>query len=128
MRADAERLRDVLEAIERIERYAGGRTDAFEKNELIQNWVVSHIQVIGEACSRVSDAIQARHPEIPWTKIVGMRNILVHNYFEIDVDAVKAVLESDLPVLKPQVEAILDELGGELESLADGGPSAGAPG
>ena len=59
MRRDAERLRDILEAIERIERYAGGRTEAFENNELIQNWVVSHIQIIGEACNHVSEALQA---------------------------------------------------------------------
>lgn len=85
MRSDLERLRDILEAIERIERYTGGRTEAFEKNELIQNWTVSHIQIIGEASNYVSKEVQAKYPEILWSKIIGMRNILVHNYFEISV-------------------------------------------
>jgi uncharacterized protein with HEPN domain len=119
MRRDTERLRDILEAIERIERYAGGRIEAFENNELIQNWVVSHIQIIGEACNHVSEKLQAAHPEIPWSKIIGMRNILVHSYFDIDLEAVKAVLERDLPVLKAQIAAILREL--EESSASEAG-------
>ena len=119
MRNDAERLRDILEAIERIERYAGGRTEAFENNELIQNWVVSHIQIIGEACNHVSESLQTAHPDIPWSKIIGMRNILVHSYFDFDLEAVKAVLERDLPVLKSQIEAILRELEEQSESEAE---------
>ena len=107
MRSDSERLYDILEAIERISRYAGDRLEAFENNELIQNWVISHIQIIGEACNRVSEALQTQHPEVPWSKIIGMRHILVHNYFDIDLDAVRVVLERDLPVLKPQIETIL---------------------
>jgi uncharacterized protein with HEPN domain len=79
VRSDTERLRDILEAIERIERYAGGQTEAFENNELIQNWVVSHIQIIGEACNHVTEEIQIAYPEIPWSKIIGMRHILVHS-------------------------------------------------
>jgi len=119
MRRDTERLRDIQEAIERIERYTGGRTEAFEHNELIQNWVVSHIQIIGEACHHVSEELQTAYPEIPWSKIVGMRNILVHSYFHIDLEAVKAVLERDLPVLKSQIAAILRELEGSSASEAE---------
>ena len=110
MRSDRERLRDILEAIARINKYvAAGRT-SFDANELVQNWVVSHIQQIGEACWGLSQRLKAKHPEVPWDEIVGMRHVLVHNYFEIDLGAVSVVLDKDLPVLKPQIEAILAEL------------------
>ncbi len=122
MRRDTERLRDILEAIERIERYAGGQTEAFEHNELIQNWVVSHIQIIGEACNHISKELQTTHPDVPWSKIIGMRNILVHSDFDIDLEAVKAVLERDLPVLKSQIEAILRELAESSDSAVESTP------
>jgi uncharacterized protein with HEPN domain len=111
MRSDRERLLDILEAIERINRYTAAGRAVFDKNELVQNWVVSHIQHIGEACWGLSQKLKSRHPEVPWGDIVGMRHVLVHNYFEIDLDAVALVLEKDLPVLKPQIEAMLAELG-----------------
>jgi uncharacterized protein with HEPN domain len=84
--------------------------DAFGTDELIQNWVTSHIQVIGEAANHVTEKLRSGHPEVPWSKIIGMRHILVHSYFEIDLEAVGAVLVRDLPRLKPQIYAILDEL------------------
>ena len=65
MRDDRERLLDIQEAIERIERYAAHGRMAFEQDELIQNWMVSHIQIIGEASRALSEDLRARHPELP---------------------------------------------------------------
>ena len=110
MRSDRERLLDILEAIKRIRRHATEGRAAVEKNELVQNWVVSHIQHIGEACYGMSQQLKSKHPEVPWNEIVGMRHILVHAYFEIDMEVVMAVLEKDLPRLKPQIEEILAQL------------------
>ena len=110
MRDDGERLRDILEAIERIERYVADGTAALENDELIQIWTLHHLQIIGEASGRLSQALRDQHPEVEWSKIIGMRNILVHHYFEIDLDIVKAVLEKDLPVLKIRVQAILSNM------------------
>lgn len=93
MKDDGERLRDILESIERIERYISGGTAAFENNELIQTWAVHYIQIIGEAANHLSQHLQTYYPQVPWSKIIGMRHILVHNYFDIDMDVVKAVLE-----------------------------------
>jgi uncharacterized protein with HEPN domain len=107
MRSDCERLQDILEAIERINRYTVEGAAAFEENELVQNWVVSHIRIIGEASYGLTQRLKAAHPEVPWAKIIGMRHILVHSYFQIDVEIVRNVLVNDLPLLKTQIGAIL---------------------
>jgi uncharacterized protein with HEPN domain len=106
MRSDREKLLDILEAIERIERYAVQGREAFERNELIQTWFTQNLQVIGEAARSLSLEIRDQHPDIPWKKIIGMRNILTHNYFEIDFDIVWAVVERELPTLKQDIERI----------------------
>jgi uncharacterized protein with HEPN domain len=110
MRSERERLLDILEAIERIEKYAEEGKDAFEADELIQTWIVHHITIIGEACRTLPDDFQARYANIPWADIVGMRNILVHHYFGIDTEAVWSVVERDLPELKLNIQAILKNL------------------
>ena len=100
MRDDREKLQDILEAIERIERYAVQGRSAFEHNELIQTWFTQNLQIIGEASRSLSSTIRNQYPEIPWTNMIGMRNILTHNYFEIDLDIVWVVVEQELPTLK----------------------------
>jgi len=110
MRDDRERLLDILEAIERIEKYAAQGQETFERDELVQTWIVHHLQIIGEASRTLSADLKDQHPEVPWSKIIGMRNILVHDYFGIDVDVVWSVVERDLPDLKRQIEARLQEL------------------
>jgi uncharacterized protein with HEPN domain len=110
MRDICERLLDILEAIERIERYASRGKAAFESDELIQVWMVSHIQIIGEACNALPQELQALHPQVPWREIIGMRHILVHHYFEVDLKIVWATVEHDLPSLKRAVKMMLNEL------------------
>jgi uncharacterized protein with HEPN domain len=110
MRSEHERLLDILEAIERIEKYADEGKETFEADELIQTWVIHHITIIGEACRTLSDDFQARYANVPWADIVGMRNILVHHYFGIDTEAVWSVVEKDLPELKLSIQAILKNL------------------
>lgn len=110
MRNDHEKLKDILEAITRIERYAIQGREAFEESELIQNWFIQHLQIIGEASRSLSARTRDEHPEIPWSGIIGMRNILAHNYFEIDLDIVWNAVNQDLPSLKHGIEAILQQL------------------
>lgn len=109
MRDDAERLRDMLGAIERISRYAERGKEAFNADELIQTWIVHHFELLGEAATGVSTETRARVPEVPWPKIVGIRNVLVHGYFGIDLDAVWAAVEL-LPDLRRRLQETLDEL------------------
>lgn len=107
MRDDRGRLQDILEAIGRIEKYAARGREAFERDELVQTWIVHHIQLIGEAARKTSDALRQRHPEVPWPQIIAMRNILVHDYFSVDLEEVWAAVERDLPELKRRIGAIL---------------------
>ena len=110
MRNDRERFVDILEAIEKIERHVPRGRQAFEMDEMLQVWVVRHLQIIGEAASRVSAETQNRFPEIPWGKMIGMRHVLVHGYFEIDLDIVWSVIEHDLGPLKIQIQAALQNI------------------
>lgn len=110
MRGDATRIRDALEAIDRVEKYAAKGQPAFDSDELIQTWIVHHLQILAEALTRIDESTRRDHDEIPWDKIRGMRNILVHEYFGIDKRLVWVVVESDLPKLKEQLEALLKQL------------------
>ncbi|MBI5480047.1 MAG: DUF86 domain-containing protein [Deltaproteobacteria bacterium] len=107
MRDDRQRLLDVLEAIERIERYTAQGREALERDELVQTWVVHHLQIIGEAAGKLTPELRAAHPEVPWAQIVGTRNVLVHHYFGIDVELVWSTVERDLPALKQAVTRVL---------------------
>ena len=107
MMDDRERLIHMLEAIERIERYAARGREAFDDDELIQDWMVRHLQIIGEAARAVSTEFRDAHPELPWPEMIGMRHILVHEYFGIDLDIVWEVISRRLPELKDEVQAIL---------------------
>lgn len=109
MRSDDRRVGDILEAIERIERYSVRGRTAFDADELIQNWIVRHLQVIGEAARALTPNFRSRHSEIPWTEVIGMRTILVHRYFDIDPEVVWAVVERDLPRLKAQLARFEEE-------------------
>lgn len=115
MRDDKQRLEDILEAITRVEKYTARGMDVFEGDELVQTWVVHHLQIIGEAARRVSVALQEQYKEVPWPQIVAMRNILVHDYFAVDIKEVWATVEHDLPDLKQKIEAILTSMGKSKE-------------
>jgi uncharacterized protein with HEPN domain len=110
VRSDRERLLDILEAIDRINSHKGDRLD-FDSDELLQVWFVHHLQVIGEAASRLSDNMREQHPEVLWGQMIGMRHILVHGYFEVDPDVVWNAVQINLAHLKVQVEAILQQTG-----------------
>lgn len=111
MRENRQRLSDMLEAIHNIERYINSESDSqlLADDELINVWVIHHLQIIGEAASRLSDAFRESHPEVAWGGMIGMRHVLVHGYFETNTTLVWKVIERDLPVLKEQLTKILAE-------------------
>ena len=110
MRNPKERLKDILDAIAKIERYAARGREAFEQEELIQTWVLYHIQLIGEAAAQLGKAFHQAHPVIPWPQIVAMRCVLVHEYLGVDLQEVWRTVERDLPALKNQIEALVKQL------------------
>lgn len=107
MRDDRARLLGIPEAIEKIGRYSGISKDAFARDELIQTWMVYHLQVIGEAVTQLSEEFRAQHPGVPWRAIAAMRHALVHAYFRVDLDEVWSVVRDDVPDLKARVQELL---------------------
>jgi uncharacterized protein with HEPN domain len=76
---------------------------------MAQVWVIHHLQIIGEAVRGISSEFRTATPGIPWSDIIGMRNVLIHHYFGIDRDAVWNVVEHDLPALKSQLQSLVRE-------------------
>ena len=110
MRDAQERLRDILQAIVNLERYPARDKSAFERDELLQSWFLRQLQIIGEAARAVPDEVRALALDVPWPKIVGMRNVLVHGYFDIDTGLVWEAVARDAPALKPAIETLLRSL------------------
>ncbi len=110
MRTDRERLGDILERCELLEKHVAGRLDELESDPVLLPAALYWIQIIGEAAANVSPAVRDRYPDVPWRDTVGMRNVIVHGYFGADVDIVREVVTRDIPRLGSQVRAILEEL------------------
>lgn len=106
MRDSSERIMDMLEAIERVERYAARGEEAFRSDELIQVYILHHLQILGEAAYKLPPEFRSQHSQIPWPSIVGMRHVLVHDYFEVDLDLVWAVVEKELQPLKDRLKQL----------------------
>jgi len=109
MRNDRLYLEDIAEAIARIDKYMPAGLDALDRDEPLQSLVLRYLQVIGEAVRSVSTDMKEQHPEIPWRDIGRLRNKLVHQYFDIDLPTIREIITRDLPELKRQVAAILQE-------------------
>ena len=107
MRDDAARLRDMLRAIDQIQAKTSGGRDAFDKDEMVQVWVLHHLQIIGELARCLSDGFRTIHPDRIWADATGLRHILVHHYFEIHPERIWAVVVDDLPELREIVARAL---------------------
>jgi uncharacterized protein with HEPN domain len=108
MRDDRQRCQDMFEAIDKILQKTRGVTEG-QADEMLQVWVIHHLQIIGEAASKVTEEFKKAHNQIAWSKIIGTRHILVHGYFQTDTTLLWQTVEEDLPVLKEQLVDILKE-------------------
>ncbi len=114
-----ERVEDFLEhiaqAIERATEYIEclDGVDAFIQNHRDQDAVIRNIEIIGEAASRIqkhAPDFVAAHPELPWIEMRGMRNKMIHDYFDVNLNVVWNTIKEDLPRLKQQIEVLLRRL------------------
>lgn len=101
---DPERLRHILQAIERIEQFTQGMTaESLDKDILHKHATAYNIQIIGEAVYKLSKEFKASHQDTPWAAIEKMRHILVHDYFQVNMRIMWMVITEDLTPLKEQV-------------------------
>lgn len=104
------RLSHILESTGHILNFVEGATyDIFMSNKMMFAACIQHLMVIGEAASKLTDELRENHPEINWKKMIGMRNILIHKYFGMDEIVIWKTIEEDIPILKSQIETILQQ-------------------
>jgi len=104
-------LKDILGCIERIEKYTKRIPfDKFQRNDMVVDGVVRNLEIIGEAAKNIPRELRKLAPEIPWKKIVGFRNILVHEYYNVELENTWHIVNKQLPILKKQVKDLLKEI------------------
>lgn len=102
------RLKHILDAIKSIENYLHDVTEIeFNQEPMRYDAVVRQLEIIGEAATYLSAELREEHPNIPWQKIVGTRNRLIHGYTKISLKIVWEIAKNDLPMMKTQIEEIL---------------------
>ena len=100
-------LEDILESIKQIQEYTDGiEEDDFNTNQLIQDGVLRRFAIIGEAVKHVTESYREKHPEIEWKKIAGMRDVLIHEYFQFNLKRVWKTIQEDIPKFKEQVKSL----------------------
>ena len=104
-------LEIILERCLLLERYIRGkRMEDLYEDDLLQSGVLRELEVIGEAASHISDETKRKSPETTWRIIIAMRNILAHEYFEINLEIVWNTLKHDIPMLKMQIRKLRKKL------------------
>lgn len=101
----------MLQAIERICRYTKGKNfEDFIADDMMYYAVVKNIEILGEASNMLTEEFRQAHPKTPWKQVNGMRNYIVHEYFQVDNNVVWDVITNDLPVLEQQIKEYLREV------------------
>ena len=101
-------LFDMLEASEKVQHYLKNNTlEDFLRDEMLQDAVERNLEIIGEAARRISEDLKQEHPEIPWRKIIAQRNVLIHEYEDIDMKEIWEVASFHLPRLIDQIRPLM---------------------
>ena len=114
-RADRDFLSDIQEAARRVEAYTTAMTyDEFLANTQTQDAVIRNLEIIGEATKNLSTGLRAKHPDVPWRGMAGVRDRLIHDYFGVNLDIVWQIATGELPEVKSRIEQMMaDEQGGD---------------
>ncbi len=108
-------ISDILESIQHIEQYAENLTfDDFAKDRKTIDAIVRNFEIIGEAVKNVPKSLKLEYPVIPWKKMAGMRDRIIHEYFGVDIEILWKTIKEDLPKVKPEIEKILESFGQKL--------------
>ncbi len=101
---------DILESINRIENYVKDMEyDVFAGNNMVIDAVLRNLEIIGEASRHIPDDIKFKYANIPWRKIIGLRNIVIHEYFGVDLENIWKIIKENIPSIKPYLERMVEE-------------------
>lgn len=102
-------LKHILDAIHQIETYVDSLDYAqFEQTRLVQDGVIRQLEIIGEASRNLSDEYRAQHAELPWRQIIGLRNRLIHAYFDVNLGIIWEIVQVNIPQLKHSINASIE--------------------
>jgi uncharacterized protein with HEPN domain len=104
---DLDLLGQMVEVSARLRRFASVGRDAFDVDVMVQYAVAHGLVLIGESAGRLSTELRDRYPDVPWRQIVAQRNVVVHEYDRIDLDAVWLVVDRDLAILARRLTEII---------------------
>ena len=107
-------IEDILKAIDKVEGYIEDFTyETFAKNDMAQDAVIRNFEIIGEASKNISEDLREEFSDIPWRRMIGLRNIAVHEYFGVDLGIIWEIITKNLPETKPKIIAMLKSLNEE---------------
>ncbi len=108
-RNDAVYLAHILDSISQIDSYTARLNyTQFLKTRLVQDGVIRQLEIIGEASRNLSDEFRAQHSDLPWQQIIGLRNRLIHAYFDVNLGIVWDIIQNDIPSLKSKISDLIE--------------------
>jgi uncharacterized protein with HEPN domain len=110
MTGDTVYLRHILEAAEKIAEYVSVGRETFMAESHWQDAVIRQLEIIGEATKHLSMDIRRQHDAVPWRRLAGLRDVLIHAYMGVDIDAVWQLTQSKIPSLRVDIQTILHSM------------------
>ena len=108
-------LLHIRDALNTISSYTNKNSyKDFEKNDWDQAAILRYLEVIGEAANKLEVSFRQQHPEIPWREVTDLRNVIIHDYMNVDTKIIWRIIMSDIPTFQGQIHALLDELDSQV--------------